>query len=358
MEDTSSNPQPINAQPLEKDPNVKGVVGILNMGNTCYSNSVMQLLRTCSEWNAYCAKEDFIGQFKNKEQTKSIRILLAYQDINNALWSSYKPAVIRPAGFISEIKKVVKGTVYESFGIPIPNDSHEFLVFLLDNFHEALKKEVSYVGININDDMTELDKMRALAENGWNQFMSKNCSEIVQLFFGMIRKTIQCTNCKNKSYQWEIFNSLKIPCEGESFIDWIKNELKEANIEDYNCDNCKSKCTANIYSHIWKLPKNLFITLRRFNPNGHKNTNKPLYNCEPISLGGFFAEESCDESMKWFYELRGISDHRGSHMGGHYTAQFKHPVSGEWWWIDDEHSQKIDSPRILNANYIYFFRKC
>ena len=67
------------------------------------------------------------------------RILLAYQDIIRAIWSAYKPAYVRPMGFITEIRKAVKGTVYEMFGIPMPNDSHEFLIYLLDNFHEAIK---------------------------------------------------------------------------------------------------------------------------------------------------------------------------------------------------------------------------
>ena len=57
------------------------------------------------------------------------------------------------------------------------------------------------------------------------------------------------------------------------------------------------------------------------------------------------------------YELQGVSDHHGTHMGGHYTAQFKHPISKEWWWFDDEQAQKLDYPRFSSSNYIFFFRK-
>jgi ubiquitin C-terminal hydrolase len=202
-----------------------------------------------------------------------------------------------------------------------------------------------------------------MAENGWNRFLSKNNSEIVHRFFGMFRKTLHCTKCQNNSYQWEVFNSLKIPCEGQTFKDWIQNEVKESEVEGRQCDNCKKltpgddKHTAKIYTHIWKLPPSLFITLRRFNWNGRKNNSICPYQGENINFTDFFAEESNDPSKMREYELRGVSDHHGSHMGGHYTAQFKHPISGEWWRIDDEVANSIKSPLFSSFNYIFFFRQ-
>jgi ubiquitin C-terminal hydrolase len=348
----------------KKDVSLKGIVGIQNMGNTCYSNSTLQLIRACPEWSAFCSTQNFTEQLKNLPEDNTYkRILLAYQDILKSLWSAYKPAYVRPMGFISEVRKAVKGTVYEMFGKPIPNDSHEYLVYLLDCFHEAIKKEVPYSEKNINPDMENDHKMEILAENGWNRFLSKNNSEVVNLFFGMMRKTIHCTKCENNTYQWEVFNSLKIPCEGETFIDWICNEVKESEIEGYHCENCtkltpgNEKHVAKIYSHIWKLPQSLFIVLRRFNWDGRKNTTPCPYSGEDMMFTKFFANESNDPSRNWIYEIRGVSDHHGSHMGGHYTAQFKHPISGEWWWFDDETAFKQDKTRFSSSNYIFYFRR-
>lgn len=363
------DPQPAVESPqkkeeTQKDPSLKGIVGIQNMGNTCYCNSTIQLIRACPEWSAYCLTQDFVEKLKNIPENNSYkRILLAYQDILKSLWSAYKPAYVRPLGFISEVKKAVKDTVYEMFGMPIPNDSHEYLVYLLDCFHEAIKTEKQYIETIIPDDATSEYKMSIMAENGWNKFISKNNSEVVDIFFGMMRKTIHCTQCKNNTYQWEVFNSLKIPCEGQTFKEWIHTEVKESEIEGYHCENC-SKLTpgndrhiAKIYSHIWKLPKCLFITLRRFNFDGRKNMSKCPYEGQDLVFSEFFADESNDPSRNWSYELRGVSDHHGSHMGGHYTAQFKHQISGEWWWIDDESSRKMEKPEFSGSNYIFFFRR-
>lgn len=342
----------------KKDPSLKGVVGIQNMGNTCYSNSTLQLLRASPEWNAFCLTQNFTERLQHiSDENQYKRILLAYQDILKSLWSAYNPAYVRPLGFISEVRKAVKGTVYEMFGIPVPNDSHEYLVYLMDNFHEAMKIKDTYEEKKIPEESSRYDKMIIMAENGWNKFVSNNNSEVVHLFFGMMRKTIHCTNCKNNSYQWEVFNSLKIPCEGQTFHDWIRNEVKETEIEGYHCDNCKGRHLATLHSHLWKLPHSLFITLRRFHYNGSKNMTECPYQGEVIHFSEFFAEESNEPSRYWNYELRGVSDHHGTHMGGHYTAQFKHPISGEWWWMDDEHARKMEQPLCSSSNYIFFFRK-
>lgn len=362
--ETNTNSQTNMKEEQLKDPALKGVVGIQNMGNTCYSNSTIQLIRACPEWNAYCLTQNFTELLKDKPDDNNYkRILIAYQEILKSLWSSYKPAYVRPLGFISEVKKAVKGTVYEMFGVPIPNDSHEYLVYLLDCFHEALKLKYFFKPLDIDSSLTHNKKMELMAENGWNSYLSKNTSEIVHLFFGMFRKSIQCSQCNNMSYQWEVFNSLKVPCEGKTFIEWIQNEVKESEIDEYHCDNCKNitpnnyKYKAKIYTHIWRLPSNLFVTLRRFNFDGRKNMTKCPYNGENISFSDFFAEESNHKSRQWAYEIRGVSDHHGSHMGGHYTSQFKHPISGEWWGFDDESSTKMDKPYFSESNYIFYFRK-
>lgn len=343
-----------------EDQSLKGIVGIQNMGNTCYCNTTLQLLRASSEWSAFCLTNDFNEKLKHQsENDANKRIILAYQDILRALWSAYRPAYVRPLGFISEVRKAVHGTVYEMFGMPIQNDSHEYLVYLLDHFHEALKTEVHYTEIPIHESMSSSEKMRIMGYNGWNKFISKNTSEIVQLFFGMMRKTIECSYCKNKTYQWEIFNSLKVPCDGVTFQDWIRNEVNECSeIEGYRCDNCKGQHNAKKYSHLWKLPTNLFITLHRFHYNGHKNMTHCPYNGDNVSFSEFFAEESDDPYRNVSYELQGVSDHHGTHMGGHYTAQFKHPISGQWWWFDDEQTRPLERPQFSASNYIFFFKKC
>jgi ubiquitin C-terminal hydrolase len=81
------------------------------------------------------------------------------------------------------------------------------------------------------------------------------------------------------------------------------------------------------------------------------------YEGDVLSMHEFFAPESEAAEQSWNYELRGVSDHHGTHMGGHYTAQFKHPISHQWWWMDDDRARQLENPQFSSSNYIFFFKK-
>lgn len=335
----------------------KGVVGLQNMGNTCYCNSTLQLLRACSDWNAYCLMKPFMAHLETLPADSTHRIiLLAYQDLLTSLWSAHYPAYVRPSGFLSEVSKAVQGTVYSSFGMPVPNDSHEYLVYVLDQIHEALRTTIPWAPSPVPAEATPTERMRHLAQQGWNQFVSTNSSEVVRQFFGMMRNTVTCSHCQQSTYKWEVFNTIKIPCEGETLYDWIRNEVNHVTeMEGYKCDGCSGRHTATLTSHLWRLPPNLFLTVRRFHDNGYKNMTPCPYEGENLSLSRFFAPES--EHQDQVYELRGVSDHHGTHMGGHYTAQFKHPLSDEWWWFDDQTAHSLPAPRFSSSNYMFVFKR-
>ena len=333
---------------------LKGVCGIANMGNTCYANSCLQILRAAGDWTAFLLSTDLTG---NKSPlcdttTKESKVLIGYQDMLRVLWSASLPAFIRPMGWLGVVREAVQNSVYEMFAHPIPNDSHEYLVWLLDNFHEALLfKDKCKKDYNNN----------VLEKDPWNQFIQKNNTRMADSFFGLIRKEIQCKSCFNHSISYEPFNVLKIPCLDPTrpFIEWFNNYFTDEELEDYACEKCNPVRTKAIIQYtLWRAPRNLFVSVRRFSPDGKKN-NMPIpsegtttidirsvYNSAIISQG----------SVKTVYCLRGVVDHHGSHMGGHYTAQFYHPVSKHWWWIDDETAQFMSEPRFGGSNYIFLYR--
>lgn len=353
-------PPPLLPQPQQKDPSLRGVVGLQNMGNTCYANSTIQLIRTVPELSALIV-DDSLNKKLIDPSNNQAKVLLAYQDLIKTMWGAYRPAYVRPLAFLTEIRNLVKGTVYSNFGVPMQNDSHEYLVWLLDNFHEAMnvnkgKKPStpppSPTTAKIPPSMTHLAKV------GWDSFYSANQSEIVDLCFGMIRQTTECEGCHSQSHQWQTFNVFKISCDGSTFDEWIANEFKPDYLEDYACDKCApTRQKAVIKRHIWHLPPVLFSSLKRFTPDMRKIMTPPPYDGTDICFDAHFAPESTHPSRSWRYNLRGIVDHHGSHMGGHYSAQICHPATQEWWWIDDESSSKLMSPRLkLPSNYMYLFR--
>ena len=328
---------------VDQPARLKGVVGIQNMGNTCYVNTVLQLLRTCQVWNTVCLTQPISADKK---------IVLAYKDMLVTMWSAYKPAYVRPLAFIADIKKAVENTPYVMFGQPMQNDAQEYLAYLMDQFHEEMKTDST-------DVLSEENTMEAMADRAWSLFLNKKTSEMVRIFFGMMRKTVICSNCNTQTYQWELFNMLKIPCYGgETLHDWIEKEVNEVtDIDAYQCNTCKAKYPAKKYSHIWKLPQHLFIVLDRFQGNGMKAINVCPIQMR-LSFAHYFAQEAQQLGLHLnTYELCGIGDHHGLHIhGGHYTSQFKHPITEDWWFFNDEQSQDMYQPYFSSSAYILSYR--
>lgn len=327
---TDPNPATVHAR--------KGVVGIQNLGNTCYANSVLQLLRASPHWTLFCVVSDFSGFPDTRHRT----LLVAYQELLRAMWSASHPAYVQPIGFMETLRHTVQGTPYDIFGRGSPNDAHEFLVFLLDTFHEALNQPRPRSLIPSLEPMESLEQK---ATREWATFTAAHSSEVVTLFFGRTIRTIECGGCHHRSHRWEPFNVLKIPCLATAPMEeWIRQEVNEVTtLSDYRCDACHTVCTALLTSYLWSMPRNLFLVLRRFRPDGQKDMT-PCSLPLDLSFESFYARESNDPHRSSRYELRGVVDHHGTHLGGHYTAQIKHQLSNVWWKYDDSTSMPSNGP--------------
>ncbi len=67
-------------QKKDPDPSLKGVIGLMNLGNTCYANSVIQILRSISDLSVYILNESLSSKCINLD-SNPVKILLGYQDL-------------------------------------------------------------------------------------------------------------------------------------------------------------------------------------------------------------------------------------------------------------------------------------
>lgn len=334
----------------------KGSVGIINMGNTCFAASVFQALRAIPELSAYILKNDMGIECKDIT-SKEGQIVIAYKDLIKTLFSGSLGDVCRPAGFYDTLRDVVKNTIYEQFSQRIPNDAHEFTVYILDQLHEGMKREFNLK----NKKITELTP----SQKAWYTQFNKSYSPLSDLLFGLERVEYICKNCNNTSTKWEVFNMIKVGFNQQgttnfNINDMLINEMKHIDtIEDYQCDSCKERTTVDIYRGIWKLPHILIVVIRRFNEIGNKehtavDISPKLYSSE------IFSKESPEPSKQNTYELISIVNHHGSHFGGHYTSAALNPVDSEWYFYDDETVTPFNTQRLpeFGSNvYITIYRK-
>jgi len=149
----------------------------------------------------------------------------------------------------------------------------------------------------------------------------------------------------------------------------IDYEFKAEELDEYQCDTCSpdppkgqpkpKRHPGSVQRRIWRLPPNLIVVLKRFNPNGTKSHAN--FSTNPVQkFEKWFAEASPESSHHAEYHIQSIVDHHGSANGGHYTAQVKSPVTGLWNMYDDENVTLVkDGSQAFfgQMNYILFYKK-
>lgn len=335
-----------------------GVTGLLNLGNTCYANSVIQVLRSIPSFTHFILKNTLTVSESASPELKEF--WEAFHQLVTKLWKNHRGVTIRPANYFKAVANLVKGTVYEEFGAPIPNDAHEYYTFLLDKFQQAT-----------HTPQKPLPESATRADRIWHKSFEKDYSKLVPLFYGQIERTLQCQSCKNESTTYEIFNTIKVNLlnDNEPLIKSIQATFASEEINEYRCNKCNSPQKAIITQKIIKTPPYLSITINRFTEGfgfGRKDTKTfTLDNDEFLDLSSIIADDTNKQ-----YSLMSMIDHHGSMRGGHYICHIKHvpdvipvdaeyngPKPGQWYLYDDDSVYESSKPHISQSTYMLFLRR-
>ena len=331
----------------------KGVVGLTNIGNTCYGNSVLQAIRHQIDFTIFLLQGQHEELIKKKSNDNT-RVLEAYAQLVRTMWAS-EGKETRTKDFWGAMLPAAIKAGFEQFRIPIPHDAHEFLCFILDAFHEALAEEVS---MTIKTSSTSADVKGAL--NFWKTSFQKSYSPLVELVFGIQRKCVRCDDCGHDSVSWETMNMLKVcvPKEGPvQLLDLLKSDGEDDRLDDYACDKCTPKRSkATVTRSLWRLGNWAIIVLKR-NENSGRRINTAVQIPMTCAFGPAFHPSSQEPSARDSYELFSTIHHHGSAGGGHYTSHAKHPVTGRWAHYDDESARPVDAPFLDASTYIVMYRR-
>ena len=181
-----------------------GVCGGHNLGNTCFMNSSIACLSNCTELTTYF----LTGKYKeninrNNREGLQGRLAEAWHDLLEEYWNSGART-----GDPREVKSTVAMKV-RKFGGYAQQDSNEFMTEFLSILNEDLNKtdKKEYKELKEKgDDESELD----CAKRFWNLHVSLNDSIVTDLFSGLLKSEVICSNCHYKNITFDPFNTLTL----------------------------------------------------------------------------------------------------------------------------------------------------
>ncbi len=328
----------------------KGLTGLVNLGNTCFMNTIIQCMSHTYELN------HILDTFSFKQGNKEQIILKEWDELRRLMWS--ENCTISPGGFLSNLQKYALEKGYNDFAHHNQNDVSEFLFFLINEFHNGMKREVKMT--IVGDEKNDMDKVAMKCYKMFKTMYEKEYSEIIRLFFGIQLSTIYDGSHKVMNTIPEPYFILSVPIPEKKghitlkdcFTLYTSTQCLE---NDNMLYNEKTKKKEVVYKKItfFTTPTILVIDIRRYTNRRTKN-----YSHIDIPLENFDLEEFVDGYYKetHIYDLYGICNHSGSIHSGHYYAYIKN--GEDWYLFDDATIEKTPVEKIVTRDaYCLFYRK-
>lgn len=181
-----------------------GLSGLVNIGNTCFMNSIIQCLSHCPPLTQYFVNNLYVPDINcNNIMSTSGEVAKCFGDLMHMLWSGKHTTVV-PDRF-----KLKVGQFSTQFSGGSQQDSQEFMVYFLDLLHEDLNKvSIKPLTPPISYDSRPDEE---LADETWSNYKQKNDSFIVDHFHGLLKSRVVCPTCERVSSTFDPFVFLSLP---------------------------------------------------------------------------------------------------------------------------------------------------
>jgi ubiquitin carboxyl-terminal hydrolase 2/21 len=334
----------------------KGLSGLSNLGNTCFLNACMQVLSHTYELNDFLNLETYKKRLKNKYESA---MLIEWDDLRKLLWS--ENCIVSPVKFVRTVQKLAQIKDNALFTGYDQNDMTEFLIFVIDCFHESLSREVN---MNITGTVVnERDKIAMVCFERIKQMYSNDYSEIWNIFYGIqVSHLTSIETEKMMSMTPEPYFIINLPIPPNmnqpSLLDCFDLYVEPEIMDGDNCvlnELTGQKEAAKKALSFWSFPTVLVIDIKRFNSSNRKKQNLVDFPIDNLNLSKYVIGYNKES---YVYDLYGVCNHSGSVLGGHYTSFVKN-ANGKWYHCDDTNITEVINPQqiVTPKAYCFFYRK-
>lgn len=390
-----------------KRKSMRRVVGLRNLGNTCFMNSVLQSLSNIQEFSCYFNAMPSLETGKHKQKAYHSRSMKENLDdvfvveelrkvlLNLSQGGDGSKGAISPECLFLVIWKVVP-----QFRGHRQHDAHEFLRYMLDRLHTELQQ----VSFPVVDTSSAHKPGEAGGGGGTGKFNPYNVpalshlhtkgrnSIVTNVFGGILQSEVRCLICGMESKKHDPFLdlSLDIPekfyskeatdggggagdkdkdgnvpvCHISDCLSSFTEVEELAETELYYCNSCKCKQKSTKRFWIRRLPNVLCLHIKRFRWNNFYRTKIDLRISFPINaldMSQFVLnngpETRRSNSSCNVYDLAAVIVHHGNGSScGHYTSFAIN--NGVWMHFNDHTVKEVSSAAVADCKpYILFYIK-
>jgi ubiquitin C-terminal hydrolase len=270
------------------------LVGLDNLGNTCYMNTALEGLIHCRKFISVLLKEKSIFTNQKDSITKLFyELLQKILSKNDNFKSSVEP---------SDIKRLF-GNKHSNFSGYLQHDTQEFLRVFLEDISQEMNR-VSVMPKYKELDSSSRDK-EELNKDFDKLFNKREDSVVIDTFYGQVVNIFLCTDCKYESYSFEKFLDIPLLLEGDGvsklkLSDCLEEYFKNDRFFwDTPCENkkCLKKVTHEKFTRLTILPDVLILSLQRYNGRNKKKNMSPIEFSENLDLEDFIDRDCLSKNI-------------------------------------------------------------
>jgi ubiquitin C-terminal hydrolase len=309
------------------DDDTNGTSGLVNLGNSCYMNSIIQCLSNCDDFRSFIIGSELIPKLIKYEKNynlgeKNIDNNLSFQlrKILINIWNSSFYS-FRPISF-----KTLFGKKIELFQNTNQQDSQEALLCIIDSIHEEIAIEAKIIPNlkNINYDLLdELHKdedaniqqiLHIIKRNKLDYLMYKSVKDFISshkkyslinnLFEGRVINQLTCSETSGIKVNFESFFyfSLAIPNDSNE-LDEISSD-DDSSSDDESSDNDEelegqSEITENSEDETSKKDED---------EKSDEDNDKDSISSEKTSVSSSSSDSESDSDSDKIYNIENIKD--------------------------------------------------
>jgi len=358
---------------LRGTPPAPGAVGMHNLGNSCYLNSIVQCLNHILPLTQYFLEGSYTSEINRQNPLGSGgHVATAYATLLKEVWSGNYSALA------PRLLKQTVASFAPQFRNSFQHDSQEFCQFLMDGLHEDCNRVTNKPYVEELEGFGMKDEDAAIQT--WRKHLLRHDSIIVDRCQGMHRSHLTCPSCGRESIKFDVFSTVSLPAvledkEGSVYTgmrveDCIEKFLEGEQLDEMNawyCLGCKKHVCALKMIALWSVPDILILHLKRFQFENCSVSNNILrskiedtvrFPVDNLDLSKYVLGP-VDENAPPIYNLFGVSEHVGhTANSGHYTATVRNCKNGGWYRYNDAHvGETTGDAAVTGGAYLLFYQR-